>query len=286
MKHVLVVALLAIWCFPSACEAEKLDKIVVYGSQTCTYTGAFRGKLKQNGNQYVFKDIANGRSNAEMWNIVFSSSWYAGGSVSLPVVVVNGVAYERPEFNYVLNLINQGNGLIESCDVGLVSGQVYDSSGVGVLANIYLLNESDAGEFIHVCWTDSLGAYKCQGVSPGTYKVIVTWATNRQPFANIYGMSGNTFNVGAGESVTIENITVNGIDLEPALVLPTQARGELYWECADVLRKNYIFYLGFGTMNIFNISSNKLNVVQSGSGGYFNDIQYLPVSKLDRKSVV
>jgi glutaredoxin len=226
------------------------DRLIVYGTKTCSYTNSMRGYLAQNRIQYIFKDIDNhAGAESEMWDIVYNSSWFTSGSVSLPIVAVNDIAYERPSTTTVSFLLNSGNGIVNHELTGIVSGEVRLESvnGEGVQAEIDLFNISSSGEFYHICYSDSQGVYECNGVIPGEYKIIIkrNGIINEQQFLNGYVQNGQIFSVKEKETVDAMNTVVFEKNVAKKYIrkLPSSNPDSLLWSHPDSKTNNYIYYM-------------------------------------------
>ena len=70
-------------------SSDQKNIILVYGRESCGLTQAFIGKLKKEKINYKLIDIDNDDNSNEMWQKLFKI-YPNGGSVTLPVVDVNG----------------------------------------------------------------------------------------------------------------------------------------------------------------------------------------------------
>ena len=67
------------------------NEILVYGRDTCGNCVYFKGQLDAADIPYVFLNIDGDTDNtAAMWAWVNQADWFSEGSVTLPIVVVNG----------------------------------------------------------------------------------------------------------------------------------------------------------------------------------------------------
>jgi glutaredoxin len=105
----LAACLLATGCTddetPTGPAGDSPPQVIVYGRDTCAYTSATRSALETAGIVFTYRSIDVAANATEMWEKVFATSWYTGGSVGLPVVDVDGAVLERPSLAEIQSLL-------------------------------------------------------------------------------------------------------------------------------------------------------------------------------------
>lgn len=96
----LPILLLAGACRSSAPAAYSSDnQIAIYGRHSCPVCQSFSARLEEAGLAYEFHDIDEGDAHkATMWRLV-RAAYPEMQSVGLPVVVVNGRTFVRPDWD-------------------------------------------------------------------------------------------------------------------------------------------------------------------------------------------
>jgi len=98
-----IIFILIIFLFQNA---VAITRIFVYGSLNCEYTRDTLKTLKKAGIKFVFKNIDHDEeTNQEMWKKVRRASWYQGGSIGIPIVVVENEIFQRPSFDVIKSAI-------------------------------------------------------------------------------------------------------------------------------------------------------------------------------------
>ncbi len=87
-------------CRSSAPASYSADnQIEIYGRHSCPVCQSFSARLEEAGLAYKFHDIDEGEAHkATMWRLV-RSAYPELQSVGLPVVVVNGRTFVRPDWD-------------------------------------------------------------------------------------------------------------------------------------------------------------------------------------------
>lgn len=269
----------------SAVDAASVsyDKLIVYGSSSCSFTSMLRTFLVEHGVQYTFKDIdIHAGAQNEMWAIVNNASWYGGGSVSLPVVEVNGTAFERPDHTAVLALLGTGNGLVSSEDTGSFVGEVKIGMDEAVEAEINLVRISSIEEFWQICTSNEQGSFSCHGIKPGEYRIVIRRNTSIDDasFLNSFVQSGKIFSITAKETINAGLTIVKDLQIEVDYILPLSYPQELYWGNPTTKEHNYLYLLtSYGTLWGVNTSDSTYDFLFDDSG-YMNDLKYSPTKKV------
>ncbi|MFH2122199.1 MAG: RHS repeat-associated core domain-containing protein [Pseudomonadota bacterium] len=279
---VLVIAGLAV-VVPSAwADNVHYDKIIVYGSSTCYYTSLLQTFLIEHGVQYTYKDIdKHAGALSEMWAVVENASWYGGGSVSTPIVEVNGTAFEQPDPAAVLALLGTGNGIVSSADTGVCVGNVKIGTGEAVKAEIDLVRISSTEEFWQVCSSNTQGDFSCHGLKPGEYRVVVrrNTAIGNKSFLNSFVQAGNIFTLAAGGSVNTGLTTVNDFQIEADAILPFSYVRDVYWGSPGSNAPNYMYVLTYGDLWSMNTADSSYRNLVNDTG-YMNALKYSPAKKI------
>jgi pathogenesis-related protein 1 len=67
--------------------SQKIEVYTMEGCGRCAYTIEY---LNEKNIQYTEFSTSNDENNSKMWNILYATNKYKGGSITMPVVVING----------------------------------------------------------------------------------------------------------------------------------------------------------------------------------------------------